>query len=70
MPAPKKYDPETQAWAVRMYADRLAEGVRAQARPLGNRARSREERVSYKLDLGKDAEADIDDILEWPVTRF
>ena len=26
MPAPKKYDAETQARAVRMYADRLAEG--------------------------------------------
>lgn len=26
MPAPKKYDQETQARAVRMYADRLAEG--------------------------------------------
>jgi len=26
MPAPKKYDMETQARAVRMYADRLAEG--------------------------------------------
>lgn len=25
MPAPKKYDPETQARAVRMYADRLAQ---------------------------------------------
>ena len=26
MPAPKKYDVETQARAVRMYADRIAEG--------------------------------------------
>ena len=26
MPAPKKYDEETQARAVRMYADRLVEG--------------------------------------------
>lgn len=26
MPAPKKYDEETQARAVRMYADRIAEG--------------------------------------------
>ena len=26
MPAPRKYDEETQARAVRMYADRLAEG--------------------------------------------
>lgn len=26
MPAPKKYDEETQSRAVRMYADRLAEG--------------------------------------------
>jgi transposase-like protein len=26
MPAPKKYDEETQARAVRMYADRVAEG--------------------------------------------
>lgn len=30
MPAPKKYDEETQARAVRMYRDRLAEGDIAQ----------------------------------------
>ncbi len=27
MPAPRKYDEETQSRAVRMYADRLAEGI-------------------------------------------
>ena len=32
MPALKKYDPETQARAVRMYADRIAEGDVSQLR--------------------------------------
>lgn len=32
MPAPRKYDQETQARAVRMYADRLAEGDVSQPR--------------------------------------
>lgn len=26
--------------------------------------------MTYQLDLGEDAEADIDDVLEWSVFRF
>jgi len=41
MPAQKKYDAETQARAVRMFTDRMAEGDVSQQSPSGPCASSR-----------------------------
>lgn len=75
MPAPKKYDEETQARAVRMYADRIAEGgiSRLKARQevgelLGINASTM--RNWIRRDLGEAKTPPRDETLEVEVARL